>query len=261
MKQIIFLILWGLTALMGASTEQILQYLSLSQSERQVIAIEQVFDRMRQEQEQNESKESNKSTSQVGIVYQEYLEDHISSHEIEEILALYRIPAMERYVSEVKTLTINDDDMNAYLESLKEEPLSSEREAIIDEIVSKVINEKLQLNFYRSMMQRYVQKVDSNTTKTSDDNNETKATPREQSFVNSMKQSAKNRLLYGTQVFSLEEMNELRKAIGSSIFSKVKKVENEALIQIMNDYIRGVASKPKRLKEDKKKSKKSKEAT
>ena len=235
-----------------ATTEQIVQYLSLSQSEQQVIAIEQVFDSMRQKQEQNTSSESNESTSQVGIVYQEYLEDHISSNEIEKMLALYRIPAMARYVSEVKTLTINDDDMSAYLESLKEEPLSSEREDIIDEIVSKVINEKLQLNFYRSMMQRYEQKSDDNSTQKSDENNETKATPREQSFVESMKKSAKNRLLYGTQVFSLEEMKELRKAIGSSIFSKVKRVENEALIQIMNDYIRGVVSKPKRLKEDKK---------
>ena len=261
MKQIIFLILWGLTALMGASTEQILQYLSLSHSDQQLISIEQVFDSMRQRQEQNESSESNESTSQVSVVYQDYLEEHLSSNEIEEMLVLYRIPAMERYVSDVKTLVINDDDMNAFLESLKEEPLSNEREEIIDEIVSKLINEKLQLNFYRSMMQRYTQKADSNTTKRDKENNETKMTPREKRFVESMKKSAKNRLLYGTQVFSLEEMKELRKAIGSSIFSKVKKVENEALIQIMNDYIRGVASKPKRLKEDKKKSKKSKEAT
>ncbi len=261
MKQILFLVVFGVSTLVGATTEQILQYLSLSQSEQQVISIEQVFDSMRQKQEQNESVESNESTSQVGIVYQEYLEEHISSNEIEEMLALYRIPAMERYVSEVKTLTINDDDMNAYLESLKEDPLSSEREDIIDEIVSKLINEKLQLNFYRSMMQRYVQKADSNTTKTADENNETKVTPREQSFVDNMKKSAKNRLLYGTQVFSLEEMKELKKAIGSSIFSKVKRVENEALIQIMNDYIRGVSSKPKRLKEEKKKPKKSDSTT
>ena len=133
--------------LLAATTEQIVQYLSLSQSEQQVISIEQVFDSMRQKQEQNESVESNESTSQVGIVYQEYLEEHISSHEIEEMLALYRIPTMERYVNEVKTLVINDDDMSAYLESLKETPLLSEREDIIDEIVSKVINEKLQLDF------------------------------------------------------------------------------------------------------------------
>ena len=261
MKEIIFLILFGITSLIGATTEQIGQYLSLSQSERQVIAIEQVFDSMRQTQEQNESVKSNESTSQVGIVYQEYLEDHISSNEIEEMLALYRIPAMERYVSEVKILTINDDDMNAYLESLKETPLSNEREDIIDEIVSKVVNEKLQLDFYRSMMQRYVQNTDNNTTQKNEDKNETKVTPREQSFVDSMKKSVKNRLLYGTQVFSLEEMNELENAIKSGIFSKVKRVENEALIQIMNDYIQGVASKPKRLKEDKKKSKKNEGTT
>jgi len=252
MKQIFFLILFGISVLMGATSEQITQYLSISHSEQQVISIEQVFDSMRQKQEQNGSVESNESTSQVGIVYQEYLEEHLSHNEIEEILALYRTPIMERYVDEIKTLTINDEDINAYLDSLKENPLATEREEIIDEIISKVINEKLQLDFYRSMMQRYVPKIDSNSTQKNDDKNATKATPREKNFVNSMKKSAKNRLLYGTQVFSLEDMEELKKAIGSSIFSKVKRVENEALVKIMNDYIRGVSSKPKRLKEVKK---------
>jgi len=251
-KIILFFFLSSLT-LFSASNEQILQYLSLSQSDQQLIAIEQVFDSMRQTQEQNESNEENESTSQVSIVYQEYLEEHLSSMEIEEILALYRQPIMQRYVTEVKTFTVNDDDMDAFLKSLKEEPLTTEREDIVDEIIKVLINEKLQLSFYRSMMQRYVQKADENSsTLTSKENNETKMTPREQSYVDSMKKTAKEHLLYGSQVFSIEEMKELKEAIGSSIFSKVKRVENEALVQIMNDYIRGVVSKPKRAKEKKK---------
>jgi len=249
-KTLLFFFLSSLT-LFSASNEQILQYLSLSQSDQQLIAIEQVFDSMRQTQERNESNEENESTSQVSIVYQEYLEEHLSSMEIEEILALYRQPIMQRYVSEVKTFTVNDDDMDAFLESLKEEPLTTEREDIVDEIVKVVINEKLQLNFYRSMMQRYVQKADENSS-TSKENNETKMTPREQSYIDSMKKALKEHLLYGSQVFSIEEMKELKEAISSSIFSKIKRVENEALVQIMNDYIRGVVSKPKRPKEKKK---------
>ncbi len=241
-KLIFFISILFSNLLFSATTEQILQYLSLSHSEQQIIGIEQVFDAMRQRQEQNESIESNKSTSQVGIVYQEYLEEHLSSDEIEELLALYRLPVMERYVSEVKTLTINEDDMKAYLESLKETPLTTEREDIIEEIVFKVINKKLQRNFYRSMMQRYIKKADTN---------KTQITSNEQKFIESMSASTKNRLLYGTQIFNLEEMKELKNAIGSSIFSKVKKVENEALIEIMNDYIQGVSSQPKRLRESK----------
>ncbi|HHD82273.1 MAG TPA: hypothetical protein ENK82_08880 [Campylobacterales bacterium] len=147
---------------------------------------------------------------------------------------------MQSYITEVKTFQITEDDMKAYLEALEEEPLKSDRELIIDEIVKILVNETLQLNFYRSMMQRYPDKISSN------ENNESNLTSSERSYVNGVKKSTKNRLLYGTQTFSLEEMHELKEAIGSSIFLKVKKVENEALIQIMNDFIRGIVSKPKR---------------
>jgi len=227
--------------LFSATTEQINQYLSLSHSEQQVIALEQVFDSMREKQE---TEENNESTSQVSIVYQEYLEEHLSSNEIEKLLALYRQPTMSRYTSEIKNFSINEEDMNAFLESLKEEPLLTEREEIVENIIDVLINEKLQLNFYRSMMQRYQKK--------NEENNSSKITSREKSYIESMKKSAKEHLLYGTQVFSMEEIKELKESIGSSIFQKVKKVENEALVKIMNNYIQGIVSKPKKEKEEKK---------
>jgi len=233
-----FILLFAITIqmLLAATHEEIVNYLSLSHSEQEVISMAQVFDSIRQTQENNES---NASTTDVETLYQEYLETHISSNEIAKLLKLYRSPIMNRYVAEVKNFTINQEDMDAYLASLKDEPILSEREDIIDDIVNVVINEKLQLNFYRSMMQRYSE--NNSSTKTSDNN----MTKREESYVDTMKKAAKNRLLYGSQVFSLEEMKELKSAIESSIFKKIKRVENEALVQIMNDFIQNIVSKPK----------------
>jgi hypothetical protein len=256
MKKISLLLFFGFQLLFPASTEQIVQYLSLSHSEEQILSIERVFDSMRQTQESNES---NESTNQVSIVYQEYLEEHLSSDEIDKILELYRQPTMERYVTEVKSFLINKDDMDAFLANLKEEPLRREREEIVNDVVDVLINEELQLNFYRSMMQRYQpQSTVSEEQNRSKENNASKMTSREEGYVNSMKKAAKNHILYGTQVFSLEEMNELKEGIDSSIFKKVKRVENEALVQIMNNYIRGVTSKPKKVQEKKVEKKKSK---
>jgi len=222
--------------LFAATHEEIVNYLTLSHSEQEVVSMAQVFDSMRQTQENNES---NESTTDVETLYQEYLETHISSNEITKLLKLYRSPIMSRYISEVKNFNINEEDMNAYLASLKDEPILSEREDIIDDIVKVVINEKLQLNFYRSMMQRY---SESNSSSQKHDTNMTK---REKRYVDSMKKTAKNRLLYGSQVFSIEEMKELKSAIESSIFKKIKRVESEALVQIMNEFIRNIVSKPK----------------
>jgi len=243
MKKILLTLLITLQTLFSASSEEITQYLSLSQSEQDVIMIAQVFDSMRSKQENNES---NGSTNDVTIVYQEYLEEHLSSNEITKAIELYNQPIMQSYITEVKTFHITDDDMKAFLESLKEEPLKSDRELIIDEIMGIFVNDTLQLNFYRSMMQRYPDKISSQK------NNESNLTRSEQGYLEGIKASTKNRLLYGTQTFSFDEMHELKKAIESSIFSKVKKVENEALVQIMNDFIRGIISKPKQVQEKEK---------
>ncbi|CAA6817155.1 MAG: Unknown protein [uncultured Sulfurovum sp.] len=248
MKKILVLFILTLQTLFSATSKEILDYLSLSHSEEEVLGIEQVFNSMRQSQENNES---NASTTQVSIVYQEYLEEHISSHEINKLLALYRTPIMNRYVAEVENFNITQDDMNAFLASLKEEPLLSEREEIVNHIVQVLVNEALQLNFYRSMMQRYTDK--NSSSQSNNEKNETKMTTKEKGYINAMKISSKNKLLYGSQVFSLEEMNELKDAIDSSIFKKIKRVENEALVQIMNDFIRGIVSEPKRPKEKKNK--------
>ncbi|CAA6818689.1 MAG: Unknown protein [uncultured Sulfurovum sp.] len=242
MKKTLLLLLLTMHTLFASTTEEVLDYLSLSHSEQAVLEIEQVFNSMRQSQENNES---NESTTQVSIVYQEYLEDHISSNEMAKLLQLYRLPIMNRYVSEVKNFNINQDDMDAFLASLEEEPILTERKDIVDDIVQVLVNEELQLNFYRSMMQRY---IDNNS---SSENNESKMSPREESYVNSLKESTKNELLYGSQVFSMEEMNELKSAIDSSIFKKIKRVENEALVGIMNNFIQGIVSEPKRPKEKK----------
>ena len=250
MKKILLIFILSLQTLFSASSEEVLEYLSLSHSEQEVIGISEVFESMRQTQDNNES---NASTTNIVIVYQEYLEEHISSNEIAELLSLYRLPIMNRYVSEVKNFSITQDDMDAFLASLEEEPLLSEREDISDDIVEILVNEKLQLNFYRSMMQRYSDTNSSSENNLSTESNESSMTPREESYVNSMKKSSKNKLLYGSQVFSLEEMGELQNAIGSSIFKKIKRVENEALVQIMNDFIQGIVSEPKRPKEKKKK--------
>jgi len=236
MKKVILLFAITLQTLLATTHEEIVNYLTLSHSEEEVVSMAQLFDSMRQTQENNES---NASTTDVETRYQEYLETHLSSNEIAQLLTLYHSPIMNRYVTEVKNFTINQEDMDAFLASLKNEPILSEREDIIDDIIQVVINEKLQLNFYRSMMQRYRKKRSSSQ---NSDNNMSK---REKSYVDSMKKEAKNRLLYGSQVFSLEEMHELKSAIESTIFKKIKRVENEALVQIMNDFIQNIVSKPK----------------
>jgi len=222
--------------LFSASSDQIEQYLSLSKADAQLVAIEQVFDSMRQKQEREDN-----NTQEINQIYRNYLEEHLSSNEVEKLLELYRTPIMQRYVVEMDMGEIPKSEMQNFLKTIEEEPLSTERLDIIEDILEHTIDDKQILAFYKSMTQRYQKKSD----KEADKNSTKEPTKEEQRYLDMMKQGTKNSLLYGTQVFSIEEMKELDNALKSSILSKASKVESEAMVHVMNEFIQGITSQPK----------------
>ena len=222
--------------LFSASSEQVEQYLTVSKADAQLVAIEQVFDSMRQKQKREDN-----NTQEINQIYRNYLEEHLSSNEIEKLLELYRTPIMQRYVVEMDMGEIPKSEMQNFLKTIEEEPLSTERLDIIEDILEHTIDDKQILAFYKSMTQRYQKKSD----KEADKNSTKEPTKEEQRYLDMMKQGTKNSLLYGTQVFSIEEMKELDNALKSSILSKASKVESEAMVHVMNEFIQGITSQPK----------------
>jgi len=229
----LFLISLFSSLLFSASSEQIEQYLSISKADAQLVSIEQVFDSMRQNQEREDN-----NSQEINQIYRKYLEEHLSSNELEELLALYRTPIMQRYVVEMES-SISKEDMSAFLKDLEENPLTTERLDIVDNILKLTVKEDEILAFYKSMTQRY-----RKASKKSDNNQTIKPTKQEQQYVEMVKEGSKNELLYGLQVLSIEEMKELKSALESAVISKASKIESEAMIHVMNQFIQGITSKP-----------------
>ena len=220
--------------LFSATSAQIEEYLSLSKADSELIAIEQVFDGMRSDEDN--------SSQEINQIYTLYLEEHLSSNELETLLELYRTPIMQRYIVEMDGV-ISKDEMNIFINSLEENPLTTERLDIIENILKHTVNDKQILSFYGSMTQRYRVK----SKKGDEEKNATKEpTKQEQAFLDMMKKGARENLLYGTQVLSIEEMRELNSALNSSIISKASKVESDAMLHVMNVFIQSIASKPKK---------------
>ena len=236
MKTILFLLVLS-QLLFSATSQQIETYLTVSKADSELIAIEQVFDSMRADDDN--------SSEEINQIYSLYLEEHLSANEVDELLALYRTPIMQRYVIEMDMGELPRDEMKIFLDSLKENPLTTERLDIIDNILKHTVNDKQILAFYSSMTQRYQPKqnqVDKNSTK--------KPSKKEEAFLKMMKKGAKNSLLYGTQVFSLEEMKELNSALKASIITKASKVESDAMIFVMDTFIQAIVAQPKKKSND-----------
>jgi hypothetical protein len=246
MYKIVILFSLFTTFVFSATSQQVDQYMSTTHSDRNLIEIEQMFSNLSETVDLSDDNIS----EQITLAYQIYLGKHISEDEMEELLALYRKPIMQQYINEMDMIDIPQEEMENFLLALKEEPLSTERQDIVDELLKSIINEELLLNFYDSMMQRYSIKKDDNQTKEkSKESNSSKKVPtkQEQKFLDIMKKGIKQELLYGTQVLSLEEMQKVNKVIKSSVITKAKRVENEAIINIMNSFIKRIISEPKKV--------------
>jgi hypothetical protein len=244
MYKIVILFSLFTTFVFSATSQQVDQYMSTTHSDRSLIAIEEMFSNL----SETVNLSDDNISEQITLAYQIYLGKHISENEMEELLALYRKPIMQQYINEMDMIEIPKEEMENFLLTLKEEPLSTERQDIVDELLKSIINEELLLNFYDSMMQRYTIKKDDNKTKEKDTNSSKKVpTKQEQKFLDIMKKGIEQELLYGTQVLSLEEMKKVNEVIKSSVITKARRVENEAIINIMNGFIQRIISEPKKV--------------
>ena len=248
MYKIVILFSLFTTLTFSATSQQVDQYMSITHSDRALIEIENMFSNLSETVDLSDDNVS----EQITLNYQIYLGKHISENEMGELLALYRKPIMQQYINEMDMVDIPKEEMENFLLTLKEEPLSTERQDIIAELLKSIINEELLLNFYDSMMQRYGVKEDDNKTKETVKNKEANSSKKipskqEQKFLDIMKKGIEQELLYGTQVLSLEEMKKVNEVMKSSVISKARKVENEAIIEIMNSFIKRIVSEPKKI--------------
>jgi len=242
MYKIIILLTLCTNLIFSATSEQVDQYMGLSHSDRVLMEIEKMFSNLSESMETSDENRSNELT----LDYQIYIGKHISDNEMDELLTLYRKPIMQQYVNEMDMVEIPKEEMTDFLNALKENPLSTERQEIVDELLKTIVNEELLLNFYTNMMQRYQVKDDNNQTKKRESNSSKKIrTKEEQQFIDIMKSGIRQDILYGTQVLSLEEMKKINNIMQSSIMRKITKIENEAIIEIMNNFIKSIVSKPK----------------
>ena len=241
-KIVIFFSLFT-TSIFSATSQQVDQYMSTTHSDRELIEIEQMFSNLSNTMDLSDDNISN----QITLDYQIYLGKHISEDEMEELLAIYRNPVMQQYINEMDIIDIPEDEMENFLLTLKEEPLSTERQDVIDELLKTIVNEDLLLEFYESMMQRYTIKDNNDTNRNKEKKNTTTKKPSEEAkrFLDIIKKGIEQELLYGTQVLSLDEIKKVNEIMKSSVVSKARKVEDKAIIEIMNNFIKQIISEPK----------------
>lgn len=239
MKILLFTLL-TLNLLFSATAEQIEQYISVSNTEEQLIQLESSFSVMQNgfSEDANGSK-SNYDMELLTIRFKEYLQTHLSEHEMAEILDTYRNVVFLQFKSYTTTSSTAEEQAN-YLQSLsnEEEDEASTRLGILDDI-AKYLKEKEQLGaMFDALIKPLLQ-----TGKNTGDMNEQKIKKRRESYVKSMMKGRKEQLFFSLKEFTLEDLETVLDIIKSTEIQREMKIQQEATFYALKEFFLSMASR------------------
>ena len=206
----------------SATPEQVKQYIMLSKSDRDLIEMEQMIDKML-------PPDSTKNTEKIEILFQEYLEKNLSENEMTELIKLLKNPLLQELYAMDSDLP--EAELNEFNLSLTENPLSSERLELNEKLVKNLFDaEDMQMlitGFQTKIMEKIgLENEDVNISK--EEQNE---------MLTAMREELKLPMLYTTQTMSIDELKELLEITNMSIVKKSNKVVLKASMYALENFM------------------------
>lgn len=241
MKKILLTLTLLIQISFGATTEQVEQYLSVSNADEELLALESQFSSM----QNSFSKDKNGSETQtydmqlLSVRFKEQLEKSLSEDEMAEILENYRNVVLLQFVS--ATSQAQDYDVNkteSYMASLKQSPDASERIKLVEEISNKFYSKEALLIMFDDLMKPLMQNgiggknMSKEMLKGSREN-----------YVKMMTEASKAETLYETKDFTLEELEELLKIAQTPAIDHEVKAVYGAMAYALKEFFMSLASR------------------
>jgi len=210
MKRLLLILTLLTQFLVCATPEQVERYLSISNADEELLALESQFSRMQnnfQASDTNTSEEKETYDMQMlSIRFKEYIEKHLSEDEMAEILQTYKSVVFLQFVS-ASAVTDNDpEEVKAYIKTFENNESSGVRMNLVENINAKVNNKESITIMFDELIKPLMQaapggdKMDDETMKKS-----------REAYLKSMIEKSKNETLFSTKDFTMVELEELLK--------------------------------------------------
>lgn len=189
--------------LFSATQEQIEHYLSISNAEEELLAMEADFSSMQNSFSQDE----NTSTYDMQILsvrFRDYIEKHLSENEMTEVLENYKNVVFLQYVSAVTSTNYDQNESDTYTTAIKADPEAGTRIELVDKIGKKLNNEESMLIMFDELMKPLMQ-----SGKGGQNIDDASMKKRREAYIKRRKEASKDETLYATKDFTMEELEEL----------------------------------------------------
>jgi len=244
MKKIL-LALTLLTHLSFAATpEQVEQYLSVSNAEEELLALQSQFSAMQnaintKTKENNASEVNNYDMQMLSIRFKDYLQKHLSEDEMTKVLENYKNVVLLQFVAASSEAQNHDqNETSTYVKKLKNDPESATRIDLVEKISKALYNKEAMTIMFDGLMKPLMengiggQKIDDAMLK-----------PMKENYLKMMIEASKNETLFASKDFTMQELEELLKIAKTPAIDHETKAVFGATAYSLKEFFMSLASR------------------
>ena len=238
-KKILFTATLLTQLLFSATPEQVERYITISNSEEQLLRLENQFSQMQNSINKMSEEESNSYDMQLlSIRFREYLQKNLSEDEMNEIMVQYKNVLLLQFVSVQNDTQYDEKEAEAYMLELQKEDNATLRMSLIDEISEKLYNKDNVGILFDSLMKPLM--LNSKNSSQVDDESMKKS---KDAYVKRMIASGKIETAYSVREFSMEGLEELLKIVKTPAMDKEATIIFSATGYALNEFFLSIASR------------------
>ncbi len=238
-KQQLLIIILFTQLLFSATPEQIERYISISNSEEQLITLESQFSQMQNNINQISKEEPGTYDMQLlSIRFREYLQKNVSENEMDEIMKQYKNVVLLQFTSVQNDAEYDEEEAKVYMQELQTEENASVRMGLLDEISEKLYKKENIGILFDDLMKPLMQ----NSKNSAQIDDETMKKSKE-AYIKRMIASGKVETAYSTREFSIEELEELLKIVKTPEIDHESKVVFSATAYALREFFLSIANR------------------
>jgi hypothetical protein len=227
------------TILFGATAEQVEQYLSVSNSEEQLIALEAGFSSMQNALNQKSEESKNYDMQMLSVRFKEKLASELSEDEMKEVLENYNSMVYLQFASATAEQEQTDPQtLDAYIQKLKSDETAHDRLLLIEEIGKHIYKKEYLSEYFDALIAPLYGKSSKDQKAYSDFLKQTK-----KGYMEMMQTEGQRQLIYALRDFSQEELEELLKVVKRPSVDHETKAVYKAMAYALQEYFKSLASR------------------
>ena len=227
---------------LAATPEQIEQYLSVSNSEEELLSLQSQFSSMQnsfKSQENNASDDNTYDMQMLSIRFKEYLQSHLSDDEMTEILQNYANVVLLQFIAAESEAQAHDrTEISTYVQTLKNNPESAIRIELVSKISKALYSKEAMVVMFDELMKPLMengiggQKMDAKMLKGVREN-----------YLKMMIEASKRETLYASKDFTMEELEELLKVAQTPAIEHETKAAFGAMAYALKEFFMSLTSR------------------